>query len=420
MDRTERQKIAVRKWINAKGKGTIVMPTGTGKTFTSILSIQAIIKKNPGIRILVVVPTTALKEQWTRKLDEFDISFNAEVQVINTVVKHQWICDYLIIDEIHRVASDLFKEVFNKVNYKLVMGLTATFERLDGKEFIIAKYCPVVDIVTREEAISNGWISSYKEYKVLIDVDDINVYKEFNKEWIEHFEFFDFSFDKAMKCVGPEGWKYKLRLLEEMYQGSDENKRKEILGAINYHAAGFVRTMQKRKAFINNHPKKIEIAKKIIAARPNSKIITFSNNVKMAEAIDNGNFVYTGKTSKAKSRVMMEDYISGKINRLHSCAKLNEGIDVPDISVGIVLGTDSSEIKAVQRLGRSTRLYENKCSEFFYIIIRDTVEEKWHQNSHKNNSNYITINEEGLDKVLNGEEPTTLSNKPTKQLMFRF
>ena len=48
---------------------------------------------------------------------------------------------------------------------------------------------------------------------------------------------------------------------------------------------GLMRTMHKRKAFINNHPKKIEIAKKIMEARPNSKIITFSNNVKMAEAL---------------------------------------------------------------------------------------------------------------------------------------
>ena len=63
-----------------------------------------------------------------------------------------------------------------------------------------------------------------------------------------------------------------------------------------------MRAIQKRKAFINNHPKKLELTRKIIEARPNSKIITFSNNIKMAESIGIG-YVYTGKESKKKNRI---------------------------------------------------------------------------------------------------------------------
>ena len=139
MTRTERQQEAIRKWIKAKGKGTLIMPTGTGKTFTSIMAIKALLKKYPDFRILVVVPTTSLKEQWYDKLNEEGIIFNIEVQVINTIVKHQWQCDFLIIDEIHRVGSELFSQIFNKVEYRLILVLTATFERLDGKEIIIRK-----------------------------------------------------------------------------------------------------------------------------------------------------------------------------------------------------------------------------------------------------------------------------------------
>lgn len=419
MTRTERQQEAVRKWIKNKGKGTLIMPTGTGKTFTSIMAIKALLKKFPNLRILVVVPTTALKEQWYEKLNEQNIVFNIEVQIINTIVKHQWVCDLLIIDEEHRVASDQFRQIFDKVAYKLILGLTATFERLDGKEIIIKQYCPIVDEITQLEALANGWVSDYKEYQVIIEVDDIEEYKQYNKEFQQHFEFFGFSFDTAMKMCGPEGWKAKLAYRDEIYKGSDESKRKEILQAINYHSAGLMRTLQKRKAFINNHPKKIEIAKKIIEARSDKKIITFSNNVKMAESISNGNYVYTGKTSKKKGRVMLDDFISGKINILNSCHKLNEGLDVPDISVGIILGTDSSEIKARQRRGRACRRYGNKQAEIFYIIIKDTVESKWYQTAHKNDKNYITIDEDGLDKVLKGEQPEPYKQR-LGQIMFRF
>ena len=419
MTRTERQQEAVRKWLKSKGKGTLVMPTGVGKSFTSNIAMQALIKKYPGLRILIVVPTTALKDQWNEHLYEWNLTFNAEVQVINTVIKHSWTCDMLIIDEIHRTGADLLREVFNCVKYKLILGLTATFDRLDGKEIIVKKYCPIVDEIYLLEAQANGWISEYKEYQVLLEVDDIEEYKSLNKEWIEHFEFFQFSFDKAIKMCGPEGWRQKLAYRDELYQGNDEEKRKQILQQINYHSAGFMRTMTKRKAFINNHPKKIEIAKKIIEARPDKKIITFSNNVKMAEAIENGENVYTGKTTKTKGRVMLEDFISGKIKHLNSCHKLNEGLDVPDISVGIILGTDSSETKARQRRGRAIRRYENKQAEIFYLIIKDTVESKWFQNSHKTDKNYITIDEQGLEQVLRGEQPGAIKQKP-RELVFRF
>lgn len=419
MTRTERQQEAVKKWIANKGKGTIVMPTGVGKTNTSLIAIKAIVKKYPNLRVLVVVPTSALKDQWEEKLYKWELSFNTEVQIINTVVKHQWQCDMLVIDEAHRFASDQFKQIFTCVKYKLILGLTATFNRLDGKEIIISKYCPVVDEVFLIEAQANGWVSNYKEYQVLIDVDDIEEYKQLNKEWVEHFEFFEFDFDLALSMCGPEGWKAKLAFRDKICLVDDDNERKKALAMINYHSAGFIRTMQKRKAFINNHPKKIEIAKKIINARPNSKIITFSNNVAMAEQLDNKNYVYTGKTSKKKGRVMLEDFLSGKITRLHSCAKLNEGFDCPDISVGIILGTDSSETKARQRRGRAIRQYGNKQAEIFYIIINQTIETSWFKNSHKSDQNYLTIDEHGLEQVLNGEQPELYKQK-IKEITFRF
>ena len=99
MTRTERQQEAIKKWLAFKGKGTIIMPTGMGKTYTACMAVQALLKKYPGLRILVVVPTTALKDQWNEKLYDWDLTFNSEVQIINTVIKHSWKCDVLIIDK---------------------------------------------------------------------------------------------------------------------------------------------------------------------------------------------------------------------------------------------------------------------------------------------------------------------------------
>ena len=419
MTRTERQQKSVKCWINSNGKGTIVGSTGYGKTRCALTAIKALLKKYPQFRILVVVPTDPLKKQWLGHIEEWGFQFNVEVVIINTCIKHSWICDMLIIDEIHRCGAEEFSKVFSQVKYKLILGLTATIERLDGKHSLIEKYCPVVDNVSTIECLANGWISEYKEYQVLINVDDIEYYKNLNKEWLQHFEFFQFDFGLAMSMCNQEGWRNKLSYRDQLYHGDDENKKKEILQAINYHSAQFIRTMTARKKFINNHPKKIEIAKKILEARKDSKVITFSNNVEMAEAIENGQNVFTGKTSKKKGRVMIEDFIYGNIKTIHSCKRLDEGFDVPDASVAIILGFDSSEIKSTQRRGRVVRKFENKTAEIFYIVINDTQETKWFKNAHSTTKNYITIDEQGLEQVLRGEQPNLYKPK-LGEIMFRF
>jgi RNA polymerase primary sigma factor len=418
MTRTERQQESVKKWLAHKGKGSVEAATGFGKTRIGLMTIKALLKKYPQFRILVVVPTTGLQAQWEKHIIEWDFVFNVEIKVINTVIKHSWQCDLLILDECHRFSSDDFSQIFQKVTYKLILGLTATFERLDGKHIIMQKYCPIVDVISILECQANGWVSEYKEYVVLINVDDIAEFKTLNKEFIRLFEFFNFDFDSAKKCCGKDGWKFAIKFADELYKGNDEDKKKELRRATMVNAMQLMRNTQKRKLFINNHPKKIQIARKIIEARSNKKIITFSNNVKMAESIGFGE-VYTGRISKKRSETMLEDFNTASSGVLNTCAKANEGLDIRGLSVAIILGTDSSETKARQRRGRAIRKEENKAAEIFYIVIKDTTEEKWVKNNHKTDKNYIVIDEEGLDKVLKGENPD-LPKQQIRELMFRF
>lgn len=415
--RDERQNEARVKWIKNKCKGTFEFATGFGKTFTAIKCIQTIINKYPHMRVLIIVPTDNLKEQWLGHIDYNNLSFNTDVQIVNTVIKHNWKTDILIIDEAHRYASETFKEIFNKVDYKYILGLTATFERLDGKHEIIEKYCPVIDRVSTEEALLNGWLSNYKEYQVVINVDDIDVYKEYNREFTEHFEFFNYDFNLAMSCVGPKGFINRAALRDKICNQDSTKDRKQVFQSITYHATAFMRAIQKRKAFINNHPKKIELARKIIKMRPNAKIITFSNNVKMAESIGIGT-VYTGKDSKKKGRITLEEFNNCDVGVINSCAKLNEGADIKGLSVAIILGLDSSETKSIQRRGRTIRKEGNKIAEIFNIVIDQTIETKWFTNSHKTSS-FITIDEDGLNDVLLGKAPKPYVKK-IKDFTFRY
>lgn len=133
---------------------------------------------------------------------------NARVEIINTVIKSDWTCDLLIIDEIHITPSESMRYVFQCVNYKNILGLTATIERLDGKEILIKQYAPVCDEITLEEAEKNEWISPHKEYLVLLDVD-LTEYKELTKQFNQCFAQFNWDFNLAMGWIQPLYEKYR-------------------------------------------------------------------------------------------------------------------------------------------------------------------------------------------------------------------
>lgn len=72
-----------------------------GKTRVGLNCIKTLLSKRPGSRVLIVVPTDVLQIQWQNILDSNSLSFYCTVAVINTVVKHSWQCDLLILDKIN-------------------------------------------------------------------------------------------------------------------------------------------------------------------------------------------------------------------------------------------------------------------------------------------------------------------------------
>ena len=115
--RTDRQEISRKTWIKNKCCGTIVACTGFGKTRVALNSIQCIINKYPKFNVLVVVPTETLKVQWSKELDSRGLSLNCNVQIVNTVAKHKYKANILVIDEIHRTGSSEFSKIFENDDF---------------------------------------------------------------------------------------------------------------------------------------------------------------------------------------------------------------------------------------------------------------------------------------------------------------
>ena len=379
-----------------------------GKTRTAIMAIFKFLKVKPNAKILIVVPTEVLQKQWMNDyIIKYNLIKNCEVKIINSVIKTSWDVDMLVCDECHMYASDTFQEVFNCVDYDMILCLTATLERLDGKEVLIKSFAPVCDIVTVQDSQQNGWLSPYKEYVVLLDVD-LSDYNKWNQEFIGFFSQLNFQFDQAMLLTTNiiERRKYAKKM------GIDQKQ----MDAICY---GWMDRLRKRKKFVQSHPHKFEIARKILDARKDKKCITFCSTIKDAEQLSiKGEFVLHSKQSKKSNDEALKQFNEVKSGVLHSSKAVNQGVDVKGLSVEIIMNTDSSKITKTQKLGRALRVESGKQAEIFTLIVKGTVEEKWLANSIS--SSYIIINEQQLDKVLNYEPLEVRQRNLVKDIKNRF
>lgn len=406
ISRTDRQKQSITKWIRSGGKGTVEACTGFGKSRITLMLIVSLLKSNSKASVLIVVPTEFLKEQWIDQLIEWDLIDNCKVEIINTVIRSEWICDLLVIDEVHLTASDTFRKVFEVVQYSMILCLTATLQRLDGKEVLIKQYAPVCDSITLSEAQREGWVSPIKEYVVLLDVD-LTEYKAWDQKFNGYFAYFNWDFNIAMRCS--TDWKFRNTYAKQMGLSP-----KDVLGM----AMNWMRCMRKRKEFVMSHPKKLEVCKQILNARKDKKCITFSATIKDSEQLGVGQVLHS-KQSKKKNAEIIKEFNEAESGVLCTSKAADQGVDIKGLSVGIIMSIDSSKIRKTQRTGRIIRFEEGKTAELFTLVIRGTQEWRWFQNSNTS-KNAIVLSEDQLKLVLSGEELITRQRDQFEDTEFRF
>jgi len=364
MDRDERQKIGLNKWKNANFQGIACYPTGFGKTYTAIRGIKGMIKRKDIKTVEVIVPTIELKNQWNKELAKHKIKI-AKVTVINTAVKYQRKVDFLILDEVHRYAAETFKEIFSKSEYDYILGLTATLEREDGLHDIILKYIDVFDVITVKEARENEWISEYKIYNIAIPLPE---------EEAKAYKKADNSFKYFAAQMGYGG----ISKAQQWISSGDKAKAGK--------AAAYYNSMRTRKKICLNNSNKIKAVKEIVETFPERNGLIFSATTEFAESLQEtlGDIAMTfhSKLTKKDQEAVIKRFKDKrtKVRMLSSVKALNEGFNVPDASLGIVAGSNSTKRTFIQQLGRTVRYQDEKIAIFINLYSPDTQEESWLKN----------------------------------------
>lgn len=179
------------------------------------------------------------------------------------------------------------------------------------------------------------------------------------------------------------------------------------------------RALKGRKDYVMNHPKKLELTRKILLARQWCKAITFSATIKQAEAIKMGSVIHSGNTKK-KNRMTMDEFSKLKVGIINTAKSLDEGVDVKGLNLAIILSNTSSATQKTQRVGRVIRYEPGKDAEVFTLVIKGTNEEGWYQTSTAGKE-YIEITESELDEILSGKESENLVQEAHEvDQLFRF
>ena len=403
MTRDERQDLVIKNWIKARCRGILIATVGFGKTRCAMKIINKLQNAKPETVVEILCPTTALVKQWQKQIKENDLILhksNVKVRTLKSLLKQTTDCDLLIIDELHTALSINLLKAISQSKFKLFLGLTATINRLDENEKYIMDVFPIFDEVTKEEALSNNWVAKDVIYKVEIKTD-LSEYFLINEEYTHHFSSLGFDFHLVNK------------ILNEGFRSSFVNSLSERLRMdkteIMAHATNTMRLINLRKQWLYNHPLKVYYTDEIIKHRLDKKIITFSESQQIANSLPYGDVVHSGMTSK-KQRELISKFSEMDIGVLHSVKSLQSGIDVRNLSVGISTSFNSSKIARIQSAGRIERAEGDKQSEFFNLVIKNTIEEKWFAKAMAG-IDFITINEDQLKDILNNKEIIVKKNK---------
>lgn len=358
---------AVETWWQAGGRGVVVLPTGTGKTFVAILAIA-----RAGRPALVVTPTIDLLNQW---YGELSLAFDVPVGLLGggyydiqplTVTTYdsayihleRWGNRFglLVFDEVHHLPGPtyLVSAVGSIAPFRL--GLTATPERADGQEVRFPEL--VGPIVYRREIkqLAGDFLAEYRVQKLFVDLspEDKERYQRARDQYRGFVE------ERGIAMSTPRGWQ---RFLQESCR------------SVEGRAAFQAYREQKRIALAA--PAKIDLLDKLLSLHRRDRVLIFTYDNATVYQIARRFLVpaITHQTKAKERRLILQRFHSGEYTVLVTSQVLNEGVDVPAASVGIILSGTGSTREHVQRLGRLLRKYGDKQALLYEIVAAGTAEE---------------------------------------------
>lgn len=354
-------------WWQKGGRGVVVLPTGTGKTYLAILAISHV-----GRPTLVITPTIDLLNQWYNELlAAFEVpvgllgggSYDIQPLTVSTydsayIHLDRWGNRFglIVFDECHHLPgpSYMASAIGSIAPYRL--GLTATPERADGQEMLLPEL--IGPIVYRREIkqLKGDFLAEYRVEKryVSLDPDEQVRYQKARDIYRGFVE------ERGISMGGAHGWQ---RFLQETYRSPQGR-------------AAFL-AYREQKRISQAAPAKLRMLEHLLDQHQSDRVLIFTADNATVYQIARRFLVpaITHQTKAKERRQILLNFHDGTYPVVVTSQVLNEGVDVPAASVGIILSGTGSVREHVQRLGRLLRKHGDKQALLYEVITRDTAEE---------------------------------------------
>ena len=362
----EYQKQALDAWVANDKRGIIVLPTGSGKTVVGIKAISLL-----NIPTLVVAPTLDLVDQWCSRLKN---EFKVEVGVLGGGewdIKALTVSTYdsayihadklgnrfglIIFDEVHHLPAVGYRNIAEMFASPCRMGLTATFEREDGLHAELNRLVGGKVFEKRVKELTGTHLSPFRLEKIVVELTEEEKEKYARNQKI----FSDYLARINLTIRSPADFQKLI-----MRSGRDPGARRALLAR------------NKARDIAYNGISKIGKLSEILKKHKESKIFIFTEHNKLVHRISRQFLIpsITYRTTGKERSETLDRFRSGVYRAVVASKVLDEGIDVPDADVGIILSGTGSERAFIQRLGRILRKKEGKEAVLYEIISAETSE----------------------------------------------
>jgi len=365
------QQEALEAWRDNDRQGSVILPTGSGKTF---LAVQAI--ADAGVSTLVVVPTIDLMNQWHATLtnafgdqlpDGVGVLGGGSHNVTDITVTtydsaYRYINKYgdqfglLVVDEVHHLPAPTYQQIPEMTIAPYRLGLTATYERADGAHEELEDLLGSVVYQEEVDELAGEYLSEYETIHLGVELTE-EEQTEYDEEYQIYRDYVDnHDFDL---------WK--------------ESGYAEFLKRTSYDPQGRRALIAKQRAekIARTAEKKLDTLDNLLKRHYDDRTIIFTANNEFAYEISQ-EFVIpciTHQTETEERTEILDRFRTGEYSMLATSQVLDEGIDVPAANVGIILSGSASKRQYAQRLGRILRPTDDRQPAHLYeIIAEDTME----------------------------------------------
>ncbi|MDJ0838020.1 MAG: helicase-related protein [Acidobacteriota bacterium] len=353
-------------WLKGGREGVVVLPTGAGKTILAVLLIHVVRRPT-----LVHVPTIDLMHQWHAVLskhldaeigrmgggykDMAPITVTTYDSALMFVPHKGNRFGFAVFDEAHRLPGEQYRflAISNMAPFRL--GLTATPERVDGGEAVLYQLCGPLRYRAKIHDLTGGTLAPYEVVTIEVDMkpDERARYEEANQLYREFLE------EENISISSRNGWK------QFLWRTSRTPEGRRVFKAYR---------LQKQLSLASSA--KEEWVWDLIVQHREDRILVFTQDNETAYRLGRKFLlpVLTHHTRPKERESFLEAFRSGDFRILVTSKVLNEGVDVPDANVAIIVSGSGSVREHVQRLGRILRGRPGKMAVLYELISADTRE----------------------------------------------